>query len=213
MSIGLLGKKIGMTSVYDANGKLRPVTVIAAGDNALLRRLTKDNDGYSAVQVGFDTQKESRVTKALLGGFGKANSEPKKFVREFRLNQDAPEGEIDLAVTQFQAGDFVDVIGRSKGKGFQGVMKKHNMAGQGAAHGSKTHRRNGAIGNRSTPGRIWKNMGMPGHLGDERVTVQNLQVMQVRESEKIILVSGAVPGSNGSFVVVRPAIKKPAKNS
>jgi len=92
-------------------------------------------------------------------------------------------------------------------------MKKHNMHGQGAAHGSKTHRRNGAIGNRSTPGRIWKNMGMPGHLGDERVTVQNLQVMQVRESEKIILVSGAVPGSNGSFVVVRPAIKKPVKRS
>src|SRR5438876_1039721 len=124
-----------------------------------------------------------------------------------------PEGEVNLNVTQFQAGDFVDVIGRSKGKGFQGVMKKHNMHGQGAAHGSKTHRRNGAIGNRSTPGRIWKNMGMPGHLGDERVTVQNLQVMQVRESEKIILVSGAVPGSNGSFVVVRPAIKKPAKKS
>src|SRR6266550_626945 len=213
MSIGLLGKKIGMTSVYDANGKMRPVTVIAAGDNTLLRRLTTEHDGYSAIQVGFDAQKESRVTKALLGGFAVAKSEPKKFVREFRLPEDAPEGEINLAVTQFQPGDFVDVIGRSKGKGFQGVMKKHNFAGQGAAHGSKTHRRNGAIGNRSTPGRIWKNMGMPGHLGDERVTVQNLQVMQVRESEKIILVSGAVPGSNGSFVVVRPAVKKPAKKS
>jgi large subunit ribosomal protein L3 len=211
MSIGLLGKKIGMTSVYDANGRLRPVTVIAAGDNTLLRRLTSENDGYSAVQVGFDTQKESRVTKALLGGFSKANSEPKKMVREFRLREDAPEGEIDLAVTQFQAGDFVDVIGRSKGKGFQGVMKKHNFHGQGAAHGSKTHRRNGAIGNRSTPGRIWKNMGMPGHLGDERVTVQNLQVLQVREAEKVILISGAVPGANGSYVVVRPAIKHPEK--
>ena len=105
---------------------------------------------------------------------------------------------------------FVDVIGRSKGKGFQGVMKKHNFDGQGAAHGSKTHRRNGAVGNRSTPGRIWKNMGMPGHLGDERVTVQNLQVMQVREAEKVILISGAVPGCNGSYVVVRPAIKNPA---
>ncbi len=208
-SIGLLGKKIGMTSVYDAEGRLRPVTVIAAGDNTLLRRLTSENDGYSAIQVGFDTQKESRVTKALLGGFRKANSEPKKIVREFRLKQDAPEGEISLAVTQFQPGDFVDVIGRSKGKGFQGVMKKHNFAGQGAAHGSKTHRRNGAIGNRSTPGRIWKNMGMPGHLGDERVTVQNLQVLQVREADKIILVSGAVPGANGSYVVVRPAIKHP----
>ena len=211
MSIGLLGQKIGMTSVYDANGKMRPVTVIAAGDNVLVRRLTNENDGYSAVQVGFHTQKESRLSRASLGGFKKANVEPKKLVREFRLETDLPEGEINLSVTQFQPGDFVDVIGRSKGKGFQGVMKKHNFAGQGAAHGSKTHRRNGAIGNRSTPGRIWKNMGMPGHLGDERVTVQNLQIMQVREAEKVILVSGAVPGSNGSYVVVRPAIKHPEK--
>jgi len=209
MSIGLLGQKIGMTSVYDANGRLHPVTVIAAGDNVLLRRVTNENDGYSAVQVGFDAQKESRVTKQLLGEFKKAGAEPKRFVREFRLDVDAPEGEINLNVTQFQPGDYVDVIGRSKGKGFQGVMKKHNFDGQGAAHGSKTHRRNGAVGNRSTPGRIWKNMGMPGHLGDERVTVQNLQVMQVREAEKVILISGAVPGSNGSYVVVRPAIKKP----
>ena len=208
MSIGLIGQKIGMTSVYDANGRLHPVTVIAAGDNVLLRRLTAENNGYSAVQVGFGTQKESRVTKQLLGEFKKAGAEPKKLVREFRLNLDAPEGEINLSVAQFQAGDYVDVTGRSKGKGFQGVMKKHNFHGQGAAHGSKTHRRNGAIGNRSTPGRIWKNMGMPGHLGDERVTVQNLQVMQVREAEKIILVSGAVPGSNGSYVMVRPALKR-----
>ena len=199
-----------MTSVYDVNGRMRPVTVIAAGDNVLVRRITAENDGYSAVKVGFAAQKESRVSKAMLGEFNKAGVEPKRFVREFRLESNLPEGEINLSVTQFQAGDYVDVIGRSKGKGFQGVMKKHNFAGQGAAHGSKTHRRNGAIGNRSTPGRIWKNMGMPGHLGDERVTVQNLQVMQVREAEKIILVSGAVPGANGSYVVVRPAIKNPA---
>jgi len=211
MSIGLLGQKIGMTSVYDANGRMRSVTVIAAGDNVLVRRITAENDGYSAIKVGFDVQKESRVNKAELGEFTKAGVEPKKFVREFRLPTDAPDGEINLSVTQFQPGDFVDVIGRSKGKGFQGVMKKHNFAGQGAAHGSKTHRRNGAIGNRSTPGRIWKNMGMPGHMGDERVTVQNLQVMQVREAEKVILISGAVPGPNGSYVVVRPAIKRPAK--
>src|ERR1700719_5292858 len=210
MSIGLLGQKIGMTSVYDANGKMRPVTVIAAGDNVLLRRLTAENDGYSAVKVGFGAQKESRVTKALLGEFKAAGSEPKKLMKEFRLKADAPEGEINLSVTQFQPGDWVDVIGKSKGKGFQGVMKKHNFHGQGAAHGSKTHRRNGAVGNRSTPGRIWKNMGMPGHMGDERVTVQNLQVMQVREAEKVILISGAVPGCNGSYVVVRPAIKNPA---
>ncbi len=208
MSIGLLGQKIGMTSVYNATGKLCPVTVIAAGDNVLVRRLTAENDGYSAVQVGFGAQKESRLNKSEVGAFKKAGVEVKRFSREFRLTADAPEGEVDLKVTQFEPGDFVDVIGRSKGKGFQGVMKKHNMHGQGAAHGSKTHRRNGAVGNRSTPGRIWKNMGMPGHLGDERVTVQNLQVMQVRESEKLILVSGAVPGANGSYVVVRPAIKR-----
>ncbi|MEP6777616.1 MAG: 50S ribosomal protein L3 [Chthoniobacterales bacterium] len=210
MSIGLLGQKIGMTSVYDATGRLRPVTVIAAGDNVLLRRLTADNDGYSAIKVGFGTQKESRVTRALMGEFSAVGSEPKKLMREFRLDADAPEGEINLSITQFQPGDWVDVIGRSKGKGFQGVMKRHNFQGQGASHGSKTHRRNGAVGNRSTPGRIWKNMGMPGHMGDERVTVQNLQVVQVRETEKVILISGAIPGAKGSFVVVRPAIKKPA---
>src|SRR6058998_1558169 len=197
MSIGLLGQKIGMTSVYDAKGRLCPVTVIAAGDNVLLRRLTEKDEAYSAVQVGFGAQKESRVTKALLGEFKKAGVGPQKFVREFRLTSDLPEGEINLSVTQFQAGDYVDVIGRSKGKGFQGVMKKH--------------RRIGAVGNRSTPGRIWKNQGMPGHLGHERVTVQNLQVMQVRENENIILVSGAVPGANGGYVIVRPAIKHPER--
>ena len=200
-----------MTGVYDAKGRLCPVTVIAVGDNVLLRRLTEENDGYSAVQVGFGVQKKSRVSNALIGEFKKAGTEPQRFVREFRLQNDLPEGEMNLSVTQFQPGDFVDVIGRSKGKGFQGVMKKHNFAGQGAAHGSKTHRRIGAVGNRSTPGRIWKNQGMPGHMGDRRVTVQNLQVMQVREAEKIILVSGAVPGANGSFVIVRPAIKHPER--
>src|SRR5436190_1099906 len=210
MSIGLLGQKVGMTSVYDAKGRLCPVTVIAAGDNVLLRRLTEQNQGYSAVQVGFGVQKESRVSRALVGEFKKAGVEPQRFVREFRLQNDL-QGDVNLSVTQFQPGDFVDVIGRSKGKGFQGVMKKHNFAGQGAAHGSKTHRRIGAVGNRSTPGRIWKNQGMPGHMGDRRVTVQNLQVMQVREAEKIILVSGAVPGANGSYVIVRPAIKHPER--
>ena len=211
MSIGLLGQKIGMTSVYDAKGRLCPVTVIAAGDNVLLRRLTQDNEGYSAVQVGFGVQKESRLSKALLGEFKKAGAGPQRLIREFRLSKDLPDGDVNLTVTQFQAGDFVDVIGRSKGKGFQGVMKKHNFSGQGAAHGSKTHRRIGAVGNRSTPGRIWKNQGMPGHMGDRRVTVQNLQVMQVREAEKIILISGAVPGPNGSYVIVRPAVKHPER--
>ena len=127
MSIGLLGQKIGMTSVYDANGRLRPVTVIAAGDNVLLRRITAANDGYCAVKVAFGAQKESRVAKPLLGEFKKVGAEPKKLIREFRLKADAPEEQIDLSVTQFQPGDWVDVIGRSKGKGFQGVMKKHNF--------------------------------------------------------------------------------------
>ncbi len=208
MKIGLLGKKIGMTRVYDDKGKATPVTVIEAGGNTALQIKTEDSDGYSSVQVGFDTQKPQRVTQPLLGHFKKASSEPKKFIREFRLPEGtAIEGAVDLNVSQFAVGDVVDVIGKSKGKGFQGVMKKHNMAGQPMSHGHMMHRRNGAIGNRSTPGRIWKNMGMPGHLGDERVTVQNLRVVQVRPEEGVILISGAVPGANGGYVVIRPAIK------
>ena len=208
MKIGLLGKKIGMTRIYDDKGKATPVTVIEAGGNTALQIKTEEKDGYAGIQVGFDTQKEQRVTKPLLGHFAKAGSEPKKLIKEFRLADGTTlEGAVDLNVTQFAAGDIVDVIGRSKGKGFQGVMKKHNMAGQGMSHGSMMHRRNGAIGNRSTPGRIWKNMGMPGHMGDERVTVQNLKVVQVRPEEGVILISGAVPGANGSYIVVRPAKK------
>jgi large subunit ribosomal protein L3 len=213
MKIGLLGRKVGMTRVYEANGKATPVTVIEAADNTILQIKTDETDGYSAVQVGFDTQKESRVTKPLVGHFKKADSAPKKFLREFRLADGATvDTATKIGLDQFQSGDFVDVIGRSKGKGFQGVVKKHGFAGQPAAHGSKTHRRNGAIGNRSTPGRIWKNMGMPGHLGDDRVTVQNLRIVQVRPDENVILVCGAVPGSNGSYVVLRPAKKKQDAN-
>jgi len=209
MKIGLLGRKIGMTRVYDSNGKATPVTVIEAGGNSVVQLKTPEKEGYNAIQVGFETQKESRLNKAELGHFKKAAVEPKKLLREFRLPDEAQvTGDVDLSVNQFQPGEFVDIIGRSKGKGFQGVVKKHNFAGQPAAHGSKMHRRNGAIGNRSTPGRVWKNMGMPGHLGDDRVTVQNLRVVQVRGEENVILVSGAVPGANGSYVVVRPAKKK-----
>jgi large subunit ribosomal protein L3 len=213
MKIGLLGRKIGMTRVYDANGKATPVTVIEAGGNTVVQVKNPETDGYSAVQIGFDSQKESRVTKPLIGHFKKANSEPKKFVREFRLPDGLPvDVDLNVSVNQFQPGEFVDVIGRSKGKGFQGVVKKHGFKGQPAAHGSKTHRRNGAIGNRSTPGRVWRNMGMPGHMGDDRVTVQNLRIVQVRPEENVILVCGAVPGSNGSYVVVRPAKKKEDAN-
>jgi len=208
MKIGLLGKKLGMTRVYDDKGVATPVTVIEAGGNTAVQIKTEESDGYAGVQVGFDTQKEQRVTQPLLGHFKKAGSEPKKLLKEFRLPDGTKlEGAVDLSVSQFAVGDVVDVIGRSKGKGFQGVMKKHNMDGQGMSHGSMMHRRNGAIGNRSTPGRIWKNMGMPGHMGDERVTVQNLKVVQVRPEEGVILISGAVPGANGGYVIVRPAIK------
>jgi len=208
MKIGLLGRKIGMTRVYDEKGNVIPVTVIEAGGNVTTQIKTEEKDGYSAVQVGYDTQKVQRLTKAVAGHFKKAGTEPKKLLKEFRLPKGtALEAAPALGVTQFAVGDTIDVIGQSKGKGFQGVMKRHNFAGQGAAHGSKMHRRNGAIGNRSTPGRVWKNMGMPGHMGDERVTVNNLKVVQVRESDNVLLVSGAVPGSRGTYVVVRPARK------
>lgn len=208
MSIGLLGKKLGMTRVYDDKGRATPVTVIATAGNKVLQVKTAETDGYTAVQVGFGDQKPSRVSKAQTGHFAKTSSTPKRFIREFRGA--AAEAGADVPLATFEVGQFVDVIGQSKGKGFQGVMKKHNFQGQPASHGSMMHRRTGAIGNRSTPGRVWKNMGMPGHMGDERVTVQNLQVVQVREEDGVILVSGAVPGAKGTYVVVRPSKKKPA---
>ncbi len=215
MSIGLLGKKLGMTRVYDDKGRITTATVIEAGGNRILQVKTAEKDGYNAIQVGFGDQKAHRVSKAQTGHFAKSSSTAKKFIREFRLveGETAPES-ADLGLSTFEVGQWVDVIGQSKGKGFQGVVKKHNFAGQPASHGSMMHRRNGAIGNRSTPGRVWKNMGMPGHMGDERVTVQNLRVLQVREEDGVILVSGAIPGAKGTNVIVRPAKKKkaPAKS-
>jgi len=212
MSIGILGKKLGMTRVYDAKGRIRPVTVIEAGGNRVLQVKTKEKDGYSAIQVGYGDQKEQRVSKSQKGHFGKTSSTPKRFIREFRLteSESAPES-VDLPVTTFQDGQYVDVIATSKGKGFQGVVKRFKFAGQPETHGSMMHRRNGAIGNRLTPGRVWKNMGMPGHMGDERITLQNLEIVQVREADGVILVSGAIPGAKGAFVVVRPSKKKTSK--
>jgi len=211
-SIGLLGKKIGMTRVYDDKGRATTVTVIETRGNRVLQvKSSEGKDGYSAIQVGFDDQKPQRVSKPQTGHFKKTESTPKRFIREFRIpaGEAAPEF-ADVPLSIFENGQFVDVIGQSKGKGFQGVVKRHNFAGQPATHGSMMHRRNGAIGNRSTPGRVWKNMGMPGHMGDERVTVQNLQIVQVREEDGVILVDGPVPGAKGSYVVVRPSIKKRA---
>ena len=196
-----------MTRVYDEAGIITPVTVILAEPNAVLQVKTVENDGYAAAQVGVFDQKEHRVSKPELGHFKKAGVTPKKFVREFVLDEKDETPADALNVNRFKVGQLVDVIGISKGKGFQGPMKKHNFHGQGAAHGSKTHRRNGAIGMRSTPGRIYKNHGMAGHMGDEKVTVQNLRVVQVRETDNVLLISGAVPGASGSYVVVRLAIK------
>lgn len=211
MSIGLLGKKLGMTRVYDEKGRITPATVIAAGGNRILQTKTAEKDGYTSVQVGFDDQKPQRVSKAQTGHFAKTTSTPKRFIREFRVaeGEALPESG-DVKVSNFEAGQYVDVIGQSKGKGFQGVMKKHNFQGQNMTHGSTTHRRNGSIGNRSTPGRVWKNMGMPGHMGDDRVTLQNLRVLQVRDEDGVIVVSGAIPGAKGSYVIVRPSKKKKA---
>ena len=211
MSIGLLGKKLGMTRVYDEKGRVTAATVIAAGGNRILQTKTADKEGYTSVQVGFDDQKPQRVSKAQTGHFAKTSSTPKRFIREFRLKDgEALPESADIKISSFEVGQFVDVIGQSKGKGFQGVMKKHNFQGQNMTHGSTTHRRNGSIGNRSTPGRVWKNMGMPGHMGDERVTLQNLRVLQVRDEDGVIVVSGAIAGCRGSYVIVRPAKKKTA---
>ena len=211
MSIGLIGKKLGMTRVYSDKGVATPVTVIHIEPNHVSQRKTVESDGYSAVQLAAFDQVERRLTKPLLHHLKKGGVGAKKRIREWRLPADEAVTAAPAVVTvnEFQVGQWVDVIGRSKGKGFQGVMKKHNFAGQGAAHGSKTHRRNGAIGNRSTPGRIWKNMGMPGHMGDDNVTTQNLRVIQVREEDNALVVSGAVPGFKGAWVFVRPAVKKP----
>ncbi len=208
-SIGLLGKKLGMTRVYDDAGNAITVTVIAAGGNRVLAVRDSEKDGYTAIQVGFDDQKPQRVTKAQLGHFGKTDSTPKRFVKEFRLKdgESAPDS-VDLPVTTFEVGQWVDVVGQSKGKGFQGPIKRHHFAGQPASHGHTMHRRTGSVGAGSTPGLVWKNTKMPGHMGDDRITTQNLKIVQVREEDNLLLVSGAVPGAKGSYVVIRPSIKK-----
>ncbi len=206
---GILGQKVGMTRVYDEAGMITPVTVILAEPNAVVQIKTRERDGYEALQVGVATQKESRLSRPLLGQFKKAGVAAHRFVRELPVPSEGEPVKVGdaILVTRFQPGEYVDVIGISKGKGFQGVVRRHNFAGQGAAHGSKTHRRNGAIGERSTPGRIYKNHGMPGQMGKTRITVQNLRVVQVRESDNALLVRGAIPGPRGSYVLVRLAIK------
>jgi len=211
MSLGLLGKKLGMTRLFDQQaGTMIPVTVIDVSGNTILQVKTTEKEGYSAVQVGFGDQKEQRVSKPDLGRFKKAGSTPKRFVQEFRFKNDAAVPETHTGLDTFTVGQWVDVIADSKGKGFQGAVRRHGFGGLKMTHGSMMHRRTGAIGCRSTPGRVWKNQKMPGHMGTTRTTVQNLKVVAVRPEDGVILISGAVPGSKGSYVTVRSAKKKTA---
>jgi large subunit ribosomal protein L3 len=209
MNIGLLGQKVGMTRVYDESGTVVPVTVVLAEPNTVVQVKSQETDGYRAVQVGHGEMRPSRVSKPLLGHFQKSDIEPRRNLREFRLGDGDEEPTLgqDLTVTHFEAGQYVDVIGLSKGKGFQGVMRRHGFHGQPASHGSKMHRRPGSIGQGSTPGQTRKNAKLPGHMGNKRVTVQNLLVVQVRQDENVLLIRGAIPGPNGSLIVVRSAIK------
>jgi large subunit ribosomal protein L3 len=211
MSLGLLGKKIGMTRLFDQQaGIMIPVTVIDVSGNTILQSKTPETDGYTAVQVGYGDQKEQRVTKPALGIFKKAGSTPKRFIQEFRVENGVELPTEHPGLETFTEGQWVDVIGESKGRGFQGAVKRHGFGGLKMTHGSMMHRRTGAIGCRSTPGRVWKNQKMPGHMGTTRATVQNLKIVAVRKEDGVILVSGAVPGSNGNYVTVRPAKKKSA---
>jgi large subunit ribosomal protein L3 len=205
----LLGKKIGMTQVYDAGNVLVPVTVVEAGPCPVVQVKTAESDGYNAVQLGFARKKVKNTSKAELNHAKKAGlAEAPRVLGEVRLPEPpaVKPGEV-VTVAAFKEGELVDVIGISKGKGFQGVVRRFRVAGGPAAHGSMFHRRIGSIGMRQTPGRSWKNQAMPGHLGAERCTMQNLRVVKVLPEKNLLLVKGAIPGANGDDVVVRTAIK------
>jgi large subunit ribosomal protein L3 len=205
----ILGKKLGMTQVYDAQNVLVPVTVVEAGPCAVVQVKTVATDGYNAVQIGFSQKKEKNTAGGELGHAKKAglNSAP-RVLAEVRLT-DAPTLKVGdvVTATSFTEGQLVDVIGVTKGKGFQGVVKRFRVAGGPASHGSMFHRRIGSVGMRQTPGRVWKNQAMPGHMGSEKRTVQNLRIVKVLADKNLILVKGAIPGANGDDVIVRTAIK------
>lgn len=209
MISSLLGKKIGMTQVYDAQNVLVPVTVVEAGPCAVVQVKTVETDGYNAVQIGFSTKKSKNASKAEQQHAAKAGlTDTPRVLSEVRLTA-APTLKVGdvVTVTTFTEGQLVDVIGVTKGKGFQGVVKRFRVAGGPAAHGSMFHRRIGSIGMRQTPGRVWKNQTMPGHMGSEARTVQNLRVVKILAEKNLILVKGAIPGANGDDVIVRSAIK------
>ncbi|MBZ9715054.1 50S ribosomal protein L3 [Deinococcus multiflagellatus] len=201
---GILGTKVGMTQIWKGD-KAIPVTVVLAGPCPVVQRKTAVTDGYEAVQIGYAPKREKSVNKPQAGHFKKYGVSPVRFLREFRGF--APEGDT-VNVDIFAEGEKIDATGTSKGKGTQGVMKRWNFKGGPASHGSKKwHRRPGSIGQRKTPGRVYKGKRMAGHMGMERITVQNLEVVEIRADENIILVKGAIPGANGGLVVLRQAAK------
>jgi len=207
---GILGRKIGMTQIFDDNGKRVPVTVMEAGPCVVLEVKTSEKHGYDAVQLGFDDMKEKNVKKPQRGALKAKGLTPKKFVREIRCEEKPEVNPGDkMTSSLFQKGDFLDVTGISKGKGFQGGMKRCGWKGGKETHGSMSHRVPGSIGASSFPSRVHKGHPFPGHMGHERITVQNLKVVSVDEVEDTIVVNGPVPGPNGSYLLIRFAHKKP----
>lgn len=208
MTKGILGRKIGMTQLFSENGELVPVTVIQAEPNVVLQKRTLENDGYEAIQLGFADKKESRSNKSEKGHAEKASTSPKRYVREIR-NANAGEYEVgqEISVDVFQAGDKIDVTGTSKGKGFQGSIKRHNQARGPMSHGSHFHRRSGAMAMAADPARVFKGKKLPGQMGSETVTIQNLEVVSVDAERNLLLVKGNVPGSKKSYVKITSALK------
>jgi large subunit ribosomal protein L3 len=209
MSIGLIGRKTGMTRVFTEDGVSIPVTVVEVEPNRVSQIKNVETDGYYAVQLTAGTRRASRVTKSQAGHFAKASVEAGVFTREFTLKEAAEmkAGE-ELTVVLFEAGQRVDVTGTSKGKGFAGAIKRHNFSMQDATHGnSLSHRAPGSIGQCQTPGRVWKGKKMSGHMGAERSTVQSLEIVRVDAERNLLLIKGALPGATGSHVVVQPAVK------
>ena len=206
----LLGKKIGMTQIFDAKGNFVGVTAIEVGPCTVLQKKSPESDGYHAVQLGFGERKPKHASKPMIGHCKKANAAPARAIREYRTTAAVAFNVGDkITVKEFQPGQFVDVIATSKGKGFQGVVKRYKFAGGPASHGQKGwFRRPGAIGGRLFPGRVFRGQRMPGHMGNTQITTQNLRVIQVRESDNLLLIEGAVPGPRGAVVVIRHAKKK-----
>lgn len=208
MKKGLIGKKLGMTQVFSDEGAI-PVTVIEAGPCVVIQKKSAGKDGYEAIQVGYGRKRPKNVTKPLQGHYKKADKGLFRFLKEFRVeSSDEYELGAELNADIFEVGDYVDITGTSKGRGFAGVVKRHGFGGGRATHGSMFHRAPGSIGASADPSRVLKGRKLPGHLGDQRVTVQNLTVLGIRPELNIILVKGAVPGCNNGMVMIRESIKK-----